>query len=98
MFKAILGSIKNAEPKQCGYDHNWMFNNSGDLKALAPQVSDPDLAEHDRGQRLVRWPAFHSANVLSCDRPYVCASPPDWNSFAGVAKRESRSRYSRRRV
>jgi hypothetical protein len=65
MFKAILGSIKNAEPKQCGYDHNWMFNNSGDLKALAPQVSDPDLAEHDRGSA---WCAGRPFIRQTCSR------------------------------
>ena len=26
--------LKNAEPKQGGYDHNWVFNNPGDLNAL----------------------------------------------------------------
>jgi aldose 1-epimerase len=34
--------LKNAEPKQGGYDHNWVFNNPGDLNALAARVTDPE--------------------------------------------------------
>jgi len=34
--------LKNAEPKQGGYDHNWVFNNPGDLNALAVRVTDPE--------------------------------------------------------
>jgi aldose 1-epimerase len=33
--------LKNAEPKQGGYDHNWVFNNPGNLSALAVRVFDP---------------------------------------------------------
>ena len=33
--------LKNAEPKQGGYDHNWVFNNPGNLGALAVRVFDP---------------------------------------------------------
>lgn len=35
--------LEYAEPKQGGYDHNWVFNNKGDLlSALAVRVLDPD--------------------------------------------------------
>jgi aldose 1-epimerase len=33
--------LKNAEPKEGGYDHNWVFNNPGGLNALAVRVFDP---------------------------------------------------------
>lgn len=33
--------LKNAEPKQGGYDHNWVFDNPGNLNALAVRVFDP---------------------------------------------------------
>jgi aldose 1-epimerase len=33
--------LKNAEPKQGGYDHNWVLNSAGDLNALAVRVTDP---------------------------------------------------------
>ena len=33
--------LKNAEPKQGGYDLNWVLNNPGKLSALAVRVSDP---------------------------------------------------------
>lgn len=33
--------LKYAEPKQGGYDFNWVLNTQGDLSALAARVSDP---------------------------------------------------------
>jgi aldose 1-epimerase len=33
--------LKNAEPKQGGYDMNWVLNNPGNLSALAVRVTDP---------------------------------------------------------
>jgi aldose 1-epimerase len=33
--------LKNAEPKQGGYDFNWVLNNPGNLNALAVRVTDP---------------------------------------------------------
>ena len=33
--------LKYAEPKEGGYDFNYVFNNPGDLGALAAQVTDP---------------------------------------------------------
>jgi aldose 1-epimerase len=33
--------LKDAEPKQGGYDFNYVFNNPGDLNALAASVTDP---------------------------------------------------------
>ena len=40
-IKADNEQLKNAEPKQGGYDHNWVFNNPGNLSALAVRVFDP---------------------------------------------------------
>jgi aldose 1-epimerase len=34
--------LKNAEPKQGGYDFNWVLSNPGDLNALAVRVTDPE--------------------------------------------------------
>jgi aldose 1-epimerase len=34
--------LKNVEPKQGGYDLNWVFNNPWDLNALAARVTDPE--------------------------------------------------------
>jgi aldose 1-epimerase len=34
--------LKNAEPKQGGYDFNWILNNPGDRNALAARVTDPE--------------------------------------------------------
>ncbi len=34
--------LKNAEPKQGGYDFNWILNNPGDQNALAARVTDPE--------------------------------------------------------
>ena len=32
--------LKYAESKQGGYDHNWILNHPGDLKAVATRVTD----------------------------------------------------------
>jgi aldose 1-epimerase len=34
--------LKNAEPKQGGYDFNWVLNNPADLNALSVRVTDPE--------------------------------------------------------
>jgi aldose 1-epimerase len=34
--------LKNAEPKQGGYDFNWILNNPGDRNSLAARVTDPE--------------------------------------------------------
>jgi aldose 1-epimerase len=34
--------LKNAEPKQGGYDFNWVLNNPSDLNGLAVRVIDPE--------------------------------------------------------
>lgn len=34
--------FKSAEPKQGGYDFNWILNNPGDMNTLAVRVTDPE--------------------------------------------------------
>ena len=40
--------LKNAEPKQGGYDHNWILNNPSDLNALAARITDPRFRTNHR--------------------------------------------------
>ena len=42
--------LKHAEPRQGGYDFNWVLNNPSDLYALAVRVTD--FYNRDAAQRL----------------------------------------------
>ena len=56
--------LKNAEAKQGGYDHNWVFNNPGDLNALAARVTDPDSGRTVEMYTTEPGVQFYTANFL----------------------------------
>jgi aldose 1-epimerase len=64
-IQANDAQLHYAEPKQGGYDHNWILNHPGDLAALATRVTDP------KSGRIVEMyttePAvqFYSGNFLT---------------------------------
>ena len=57
--------LKYAEPKQGGYDFNWLLNHRGDLEALAVRVADPESGRTIEMHTTEPGVQFYSGNFLT---------------------------------
>jgi aldose 1-epimerase len=57
--------LKNVEPKQGGYDFNWLLNRPGDLEALAARVADPESGRTIEMYTTEPAVQFYSGNFLT---------------------------------
>ena len=73
--------LKNAEPKQGGYDHNWVFNNPGDLNALAARVSDPDSGRTVQMYTSEPGVQFYTGNFLDGTLKGIGGTYEHWGAF-----------------
>ena len=64
-IRAENEQLKNAEPKQGGYDHNWVLNNPSDLRALAVRITDPHSGRTIEAYTTEPAIQFYSGNFLS---------------------------------
>jgi aldose 1-epimerase len=56
--------LKHAEPKEGGYDFNWVLNDPADLKALAVRVADPESGRTIEMYTTEPAVQFYSGNFL----------------------------------
>jgi aldose 1-epimerase len=73
--------LKNAEPKQGGYDHNWVFNNPGNLSALAVRVYDPKSARAVEMYTTEPGVQFYIGNFLDGTLKGIGGTYEHWGAF-----------------
>lgn len=73
--------LKNVEAAQGGYDHNWVFNNPGDLKALAARVTDPDSGRTVEMYTTEPGVQFYTANYLDGTLKGIGGIYQHWGAF-----------------
>ncbi|MGA8657595.1 MAG: aldose epimerase family protein [Chthoniobacterales bacterium] len=74
--------LKNAEPKQGGYDHNWVFNNPGNLNALAARVTDPESGRTVEMYTTEPGVQFYTGNFLDGSLKGIGGSTYEhWGAF-----------------
>ena len=76
--------VKNAEPKQGGYDHNWVFDNPGNLNALAARVNDPDSGRTVQMYTTEPGVQFYTGNFLDGTLKGIGGSYDHWGAFTLV--------------
>jgi aldose 1-epimerase len=64
-IQANDAQLKYAESKQGGYDHNWILNRPGDLKAVATRVTDPGSGRTVEMYTTEPAVQFYSGNFLN---------------------------------
>jgi aldose 1-epimerase len=73
--------LKNAEPKEGGYDHNWVFNNPGNLGALAVRVYDPKSARAVEMYTTEPGVQFYIGNFLDGTLKGIGGTYEHWGAF-----------------
>ncbi len=73
--------VKNAEPKQGGYDHNWVFDNPGNLNALAARVNDPDSGRTVQMYTTEPGVQFYTGNFLDGTLKGIGGGYDHWGAF-----------------
>jgi aldose 1-epimerase len=73
--------LKYAEPKQGGYDFNYVLNNSGDLDALAASVTDPQNGRTLEFYTDEPGVQFYTGNFLNDVHGKDGKTYPHWGGF-----------------
>lgn len=73
--------LKYAEPKQGGYDFNYVLNNSGDLDALAASVTDPQNGRTLEFYADEPGVQFYTGNFLNDVHGKDGKTYPHWGGF-----------------
>lgn len=73
--------LKNAEPKQGGYDHNWVFERPGDLSALAVRVTDPVSGRSVEMYTTEPGVQFYTGNFLDGSLKGIGGIYDHWGAF-----------------
>jgi aldose 1-epimerase len=73
--------LKNAEPKQGGYDLNWVLNNPGNLNALAVRVTDPVSGRSVEMYTTEPGVQFYTGNFLDGTLKGIGGIYDHWGAF-----------------
>jgi aldose 1-epimerase len=73
--------LKNAEPKQGGYDLNWVLNNPGKLIALAVRVTDPISGRAVEMYTTEPGVQFYTGNFLDGTLQGIGGAYDHWGAF-----------------
>ncbi|HET7313540.1 aldose epimerase family protein [Salinisphaera sp.] len=71
----------NAEPKQGGYDHNWILNTNGDLDKLAARVTDPQSGRTILVYTTEPGLQFYTSNFLHGQFKGIGGTYQHWGAF-----------------
>ena len=80
-IRADNQQLKYAEPKQGGYDFNYVFNNPGDLDALAASVTDPQNGRTIEMYTDEPGVQFYTGNFLNDVHGKDGKTYPHWGGF-----------------
>jgi aldose 1-epimerase len=80
-IRADNQQLKYAEPKQGGYDFNYVFNNPGDLNALAASVTDPKSGRTIEMYTDEPGVQFYTSNFLNDVKGKDGKVYPHWGAF-----------------
>jgi aldose 1-epimerase len=80
-IRADNQQLKYAEPKRGGYDFNYVFNNRGDLDALAASVTDPKSGRTIEMYTDQPGVQFYTSNFLNDVKGKDGKVYPHWGAF-----------------
>lgn len=73
--------LKNAEPKQGGYDFNWVLSHQGDLGTLAVRVTDPVSGRSVEMYTTEPGVQFYTSNFLDGSLKGIGGIFDHWGAF-----------------
>lgn len=80
-IKEKTTQLLNAEPKQGGYDHNWILNTDGNLNELAARVTDPNSGRTLEVYTTQPGVQFYTSNFLRGKFKGVGGTYKHWGAF-----------------